>query len=94
MLQPGDADSFADRPLTHAVADLTHDPDGLVTGNERELRVSQLALDDVKICSADPADCDTNQDLPRAWLRHWKLTKLQRRSSHVRCARQNHRLHH
>jgi hypothetical protein len=76
MLQPGDADSFADRPLTHASADLTHDPDGLVTGNERELRVSQLALDDVKICPADPANSEANQDLPMTWLRYWKLTKL------------------
>jgi hypothetical protein len=76
VLQPGDADSLADRPLTHAGANLTHDPDGLVAGNERKRGIGQLAFDDVKIRPADPADGDANQDLPRAWLRHWKLAKL------------------
>ena len=76
VLQPGDPDSLADRPLTHAGADLTDDPDGLVAGNERKRGVGQLAFDDVKIRPADPADGDANQDLPRAWLWHWKLAKL------------------
>jgi hypothetical protein len=76
LLQPGDADSLADRPLSHVCANLTHDPDGLVAGNERKRRVGQLAFDDVKIRPADPADSEANQDLPRAWLRHWKLAKL------------------
>jgi hypothetical protein len=76
MLQPGDADSLADRPLTHAGTNLTHHPDCLVTGNERKPRVSQLAFNNVKICPADPADGEANQDLPRAWLWHWKLAKL------------------
>jgi hypothetical protein len=76
VLQPGDADSLADRPLTHAGANLTDDPDDLVAGNERKRGVGQLAFDNVKIRPADPADGDANQDLPRAWLRHWKLAKL------------------
>ena len=76
MLQPGDADSLADRPLTHADANLTHDPDGLVAGNERKRGVGQLAFYDVKIRPTDPADGDANQDLPRAWRRHWTLAKL------------------
>jgi hypothetical protein len=93
MLQPGNPNPLTDRPLTHAGADLTHDPDSLVAGNERKCGIGQLALNDVKIRPADPADSDTNQDLFRVWLRHWKFTKLQRGSSHVRCARQHHRLH-
>jgi hypothetical protein len=76
VLQPGDADSLADRPFTHADANLTDDPDGLVAGNERKRGVGQLAFDDVKIRPADPADSETNQDLPRAWLWHWILAKL------------------
>jgi hypothetical protein len=76
VLQPGDPDSLADSPLTHAGANLTHDPDGLVAGNERKRGVGQLAFDDVKIRPADPADSEAYQDLPRAWLWHWKLAKL------------------
>jgi hypothetical protein len=74
-LQPGDPDSLTDCPVTHASANLTHDPDGLVAGDEWKRGVGQLAFDDVKIRPADPADSEANQDLPRAWLRHWKLAK-------------------
>jgi hypothetical protein len=62
--------------FTHAGANLTHDPDGLVAGNEWKRGVGQLAFDDVKVRPADPADSEANQDLPRVWLRYWKLTQL------------------
>jgi hypothetical protein len=76
LLQPGYADSLADCSLIHAGANLTHDSDGLVTGNEWKRGVGQLTFDDVKIRPADPADGNANQNLPRAWLWHWKVTKL------------------
>jgi hypothetical protein len=76
LLQPGDADSLANLPLTHAGANLTDDPDGLVAGNERKRWVGQLAFDDVKIRPADPANSDANQGLPGTWLWHGKLAKL------------------
>jgi hypothetical protein len=76
VLQPGDADSLTDRPLTHTGANPTDYSDGLVAWNERKRGVDQLALDDVKIRPADPADGDANQDLPGAWLWHGKLAKL------------------
>jgi hypothetical protein len=94
VLQPCDPDSLADRPLSHANANLTYDPDSLVAGNKRKRGVSQLAFYDMKIRTADPTDRKANQDLTRAWLRDWKFTKLQRSSSHVRRAPQNHRPHH
>jgi hypothetical protein len=94
VLQPGDADSLAYFPLTHAHADLTHNPDGLVAGNERKRGVGQLAFDDVKIRPADSADSEASQDFSGTGLWYWKFAKLQRRSSHIRRARQNHRLHH
>jgi hypothetical protein len=94
VLQPGNPDSLTDCPLTHVCADLAHDPDGLVTGNERERRSSQLTFNDVKIRPTDPADGDANQDFSGTRLWYWKLAKLQRQSSHIRRARQNHRLHH
>jgi hypothetical protein len=76
MLQPGDPDSLADRPLTYTGTHLTHNPDSLVAGNERKRGVGQLAFDYVKIRPADATDSDANQDLPRIRLRHWKLAKL------------------
>jgi hypothetical protein len=76
MLQPGDADSLADRPPTRTGAYPTDDSDSLVAWNERKLWVDQLAFNDVKIRPADPADGDANQDLPRAWFWRWKLAKL------------------
>jgi hypothetical protein len=93
VLQPGDPDSLADCSLTHACANLTHQPDGLVAGNERKRGVGQLAFDDMKIRPADPADSEANQELTRAWLWYWKFAKLQWSSSHIRCARQDHGLH-
>lgn len=47
LLQPGDPDSLADRPLTHTDANLTHNSDGLVAGNERKRGVRQLTFDDM-----------------------------------------------
>jgi hypothetical protein len=47
MLQPGDPDSLADRPLTHTDTNLNHDPDGLVAGNEWKRGVRQLTFDDM-----------------------------------------------
>ena len=76
MLQPGDADSLADRPPTRTGAYPTDDSDCLVAWNEWKPRVDQLAFNDVKIRPADPADRDANQDLPRAWFWRWKLAKL------------------
>src|SRR5580765_5190963 len=60
VLQPSDADTLADRPLTHAGANLTYDPDGLVAGNERKRWVGQFPFDDMKIRPADSADSEAN----------------------------------
>jgi hypothetical protein len=60
VLQPRNANPLADRPLTHAGADLADDPDGLVAGNERKRGVGQLAFDDVKIRPANSTDGDAN----------------------------------
>jgi hypothetical protein len=75
-LQPGDPDSLADRSLTHSCANPVYNPDGLVAWNKRKRWVSQLTLDDVEIRPADPADCEANQELTRAWYWHWKFAKL------------------
>ena len=76
MLQPSDADSLADRPLTHADANLTDDPHGLVAGNEREHGVGQLTFDDVKIRPANPTHSEANQDFSGTWLWYGKFAKL------------------
>jgi hypothetical protein len=94
VLQPSDPDSLADRPLTHTGTDLSHHPNGLVAGNERQRGVCQLTFNDVKIRPADPADREAHQHLSRTRLWYWKFTKLQRSSAHIRCALQDHGLHH
>jgi len=65
----------------------------LMARDQRKRGVGQLAFDDVKIRPADPADGNANQDLSRPWLWYWKLARLERGGSHVRCASQDHRLH-
>ncbi len=60
--EPGDADAAAGREARHAGAhgrDATHD---LVAGDDRELRLRQFAVDDVKIGSAHPAGLDAQQE--------------------------------
>jgi hypothetical protein len=44
-----------------------------VAGHERELRLRQLAVDDVEVGAADAARRHAQQDLPRLRLRHWNL---------------------
>jgi hypothetical protein len=60
-----------------------------VAGHERELRVRQLAVDDVEVGAADAARRHPQQDLPRLRLRHWNLLEPQRLASRVK----HHRAH-
>src|SRR5205823_6081720 len=53
--EPRDADPPAARLV---------DPDDLVPGDERELRVGKLAVHDVEVGAADPAGVDADEKLP------------------------------
>ncbi len=83
--QPRDADPQAGRELA-ALEDGAHD---LVTEDEGQLRVEQLAVADVEIGPADPAGADTDSHLARTKLRAPDLGFPELRS---RCV-QKHRPH-
>jgi len=63
--------------------------DDLVPGNERELRIGQLAVDDVEVSAADAAGGHPKQDLPLLRLRHGNLLEPQRLPGRVK----HHRTH-
>ena len=54
------------------------DPDDLMSGNERQLRIAQLAIDDMEVGSADRAAFDTEKKLLRVRFRHRQLGELER----------------
>src|SRR5262245_10426479 len=74
VLQPGNPNSLTDRPFSHASTNLTYSSDCLVAWNEGKRGVRQLTFDDMKIRPANSTDGDANQNLPRAWLRKWKVS--------------------
>ena len=66
MAEPGDADAPADRERGGAGAAGQHLAHDLVAGDQGQLGVRQLAVDDVQIGAADRAGLDPHQDLARA----------------------------
>src|SRR5204862_7737925 len=77
--EPLNTDAIADLKSIDVLAELFDTPDDLVTKNQRQLWIRQLAINDVKIGSANSARADANEQLPpsRFWLRN--LTQLERR---------------
>jgi hypothetical protein len=67
--EPRDADALPDleplRPLTESL-DRSHD---LMTGDERQLGLGQVPIDDVQIGAANPARMHAKEDLPGPGLR-------------------------
>ena len=66
VAEPGDADPPADGERGGARAAGQHLAHDLVAGDQRQLGVRQLAVDDVQIGAADRAGLDPHQDLARA----------------------------
>src|SRR5262249_56157263 len=56
--EPRHADALADRQARYAGTRRRNASDDLVAGNERQLRMRQLAVDHVKIGAADTAGVD------------------------------------
>jgi hypothetical protein len=75
--EPGHAHPRPGREALAATKDPRHD---LVTGHERELRLTQLAVDDVQVRAAHPAREDLQRKLARAGLRVGQLRRAQRRA--------------
>src|SRR5581483_419049 len=53
--QPGNAYAIADREAAHAMADLGHLPGDLMAQYQRQLRIGQLAVEDVEVGAAHGA---------------------------------------
>jgi hypothetical protein len=60
-----------------------------MTGNERELRTRQLAVEDVKVGAADTAGRDAEKHLTRPWLGDGNVFQPKRLASRVK----HHRAH-
>src|SRR5262245_22595431 len=63
--EPRHADAVADSEAFDAVALAFHDADDFVSWHERQLRIAQLAIDDVKISPAHAASAHAEQKLVR-----------------------------
>ena len=68
MTQPRDADPLAHPQSLDALSDRIDPADDLVSGDDRQLRVGQFAIDDMEIGSADAARRHLEADLPWSWL--------------------------
>src|SRR5690606_20441158 len=73
--EPRNADSIADPVTRRTGTDRFDAADDLVTGNERQHRIGQLAIDDVQIRAADGARLDAQQQLAFAGLWNRKRTR-------------------
>lgn len=47
-------------------------------GDERQFRIRQLAIDNVKVGAANGTSGNTNEQLSRAQLRFWRVTRAKR----------------
>ncbi len=73
--QPGYAHALTRRPFPGGIR--LHRADNLVTGNERQGGLIQLAIHDVQIGAADPACADPDQDLAPSGFRPGNRLVLQ-----------------
>ncbi len=63
--KPRHSDARADERAGNTFADGLHDPDDFMPRNQRQLRMRQLAIHDVKVGAADAARPDSQPHLPR-----------------------------
>src|SRR5438128_4925452 len=75
--QPRHADPSANPRLGHALARLDHLGNDLMAGDDRELGLCQLAVDNVKVGPADAARVDLEQNLAWTWFRDGDLRQAQ-----------------
>src|SRR5436305_9410143 len=88
--QPGDADTIADLEFRIcSFGDLFDPSDDLMSENQRQFRVGQLTIDDVKIGPANCACRNTHEQLSPARLWFWHIAQLQ----WPRWLVENHRAH-
>src|ERR1051325_5197527 len=74
--KPWNANSISDLEFRICLlADFFHPADNLVSQDERQLRVRQLAIDHVKVRTADGARADAHQQLSPARLWLWRIAQ-------------------
>ena len=89
MSKPWDADACADRRTGDAIATCLDDADNLVTGDNGQLRMGQLAIHHMQVGAADRAGFDSHQDFAGSWRASRPFFKLQRLSEFM----QHHHFH-
>jgi hypothetical protein len=67
--EPGDTDPGAGLESARALPRAGHGADDLVARHQRQLRLAQLAVEDVEVGAADATGADPDQDLAGAGLR-------------------------
>ncbi len=92
-VQPGDADAVARLEARRARAERVDHADDLVSGDDRQLRIGKLTLNDVQIGMADAARAHAHQNLVIAGRRTLDFAQMQRIVLHRIRSIQNLRFH-
>src|SRR5262249_38265709 len=78
--EPGHANPVAWRKASDIGADRRHPSDDLVPGHDRQLRINELAVNDMQIGAADAASGNLDQDLACARRGYGPLARDERRA--------------
>src|SRR5206468_6892579 len=76
--EPRDPHPLTDLEALRRLAPGLDAADDLVPRDEWQLRLGELAVDDVEVRAADPAGVDADENLPRPWLGRWQISLAQR----------------
>ena len=76
--QPRNANSVTGGKSLDVLAYLFDASNDLMPGDERQFRIRQLAIDNVKVGAANGTSSNTNEQLSRAQFRFWRVTRAKR----------------
>src|SRR6056297_2959445 len=89
MAQPRNTDTVALLVSAHFLSRCDHTANDLMTGNDRQPGIRQIAVNDMKVRAADGAGTDLDEDLIRSWTWRLALSQSERPSNLF----EHHRLH-
>ena len=75
--KPRDSHAISDCEVRIFFADFFDLSDNLMTENQRQFRIGQFAIDNVKVSAANRAGADAHEQLSLAWLRLRHIAQLQ-----------------
>ncbi len=87
--KPRNANAIADGEFFNTFADLFDAPDNLMPGNQRQLRLWQLSIDNMEISPTNRTGTHANEQLSRSRVWPWHIAELQRLPRII----ENHRAH-